>query len=67
MKRFSQVWLPALALLAMTGLAYGPAFHGAFIWDDDIPCAFRKRRSALARWIIGGTSSSRVPHANIIR
>ena len=29
------VWLPGLLLVAAILLAYSPAWHGGFIWDDD--------------------------------
>ena len=30
-----RIWLPAGLLLAATFLAYWPALHGGFVWDDD--------------------------------
>jgi protein O-mannosyl-transferase len=32
----SHAWLPALFLVAVTLLAYGPVWHAGFIWDDDV-------------------------------
>ena len=30
------IWLPALFLLVITVVAYHPAWHAGFIWDDDV-------------------------------
>jgi protein O-mannosyl-transferase len=32
----SHVWLPALFLVVITLIAYGPVWHAGFIWDDDM-------------------------------
>jgi protein O-mannosyl-transferase len=32
----SHAWLPALFLVAITLIAYGPVWHAGFIWDDDV-------------------------------
>jgi protein O-mannosyl-transferase len=32
----SHAWLPALFLVVITLIAYGPVWHAGFIWDDDI-------------------------------
>ncbi len=47
---WQQPWLPGALLVAATLLAYKPAWHGGFIWDDD---AWTSNVSGLLRNLSG--------------
>lgn len=45
-------WGAGLALLAAVMLAYAPAWHGAFVWDDDFHVTRPELRSWFGLWRI---------------